>query len=113
MEVKVSDPAFVYDLVCSLKRAAYVATALDSNTVLVRAPESSTIEQARTQSRFLSRELALAPPRRRCRSSGAAVIIEIDAPREQAARRRVELYVAAWQARKPGMRARLKPRYDV
>jgi hypothetical protein len=48
MEVKVSDPAFVYDLVCSLKRAAYVATALDSNTVLVRAPESSTIEQART-----------------------------------------------------------------
>jgi hypothetical protein len=48
MEVKVSDPAFVYDLVCSLKRAAYVATALDSNTVLVRPPETSTIEQART-----------------------------------------------------------------
>jgi hypothetical protein len=52
MEVKVSDPAFVYDLVCSLKRAAYVATALDLNTVLVRAPESSTIEQARTHLAF-------------------------------------------------------------
>ena len=52
MEVRVSDPAFVYDLVCSLKRAAYVATALDSNTVLVRAPESATIEQARTHLAF-------------------------------------------------------------
>ena len=52
MEVKVSDPAFVYDLVCSLKRAAYVATALDPNTVLVRAPESSTIVQARTHLAF-------------------------------------------------------------
>ena len=52
MEVKVSDPAFVYDLVCSLKQAAYVATALDSNTVLVRAPETSTIEQARTHLAF-------------------------------------------------------------
>jgi hypothetical protein len=48
MEVRVSDPAFVYDLVYSLKRAAYVATPLDRNTVLVRAPEASTIEQART-----------------------------------------------------------------
>jgi len=52
MEVKVSDPAFVYDLVCSLKQAAYVATALDHNTVLVRPPESSTIEQARTHLAF-------------------------------------------------------------
>jgi hypothetical protein len=52
MEVKVSDPAFVYDLVCSLKQAAYVATALDRNTVLVRPPEASTIEQARTHLAF-------------------------------------------------------------
>jgi hypothetical protein len=52
MEVRVSDPAFVYDLVCSLKQAAYVATALDSNTVLVRPPETSTIEQARTHLAF-------------------------------------------------------------
>ena len=52
MEVRVSDPAFVYDLVCSLKRAAYVATALDRNTVLVRAPESSTLHQARLHLAF-------------------------------------------------------------
>jgi hypothetical protein len=52
MEVRVSDPAFVYDLVCSLKQAAYVATALDSNTVLVRPPETSTIEPARTHRAF-------------------------------------------------------------
>jgi hypothetical protein len=39
--------------------------------------------------------------------------MEIDAPGEQAAQRKLELYVAAWQARKPGMRARLKPRYDL
>jgi hypothetical protein len=52
MEVRVSDPAFVYDLVCSLKRAAYVATALDRNTVLVRAPESSTLQQARLHLAF-------------------------------------------------------------
>jgi hypothetical protein len=47
MEVRVSDPAFVYDLVFWLKRAAYVATPVDDNTVVVRAPDSSTIEQAR------------------------------------------------------------------
>jgi hypothetical protein len=41
------------------------------------------------------------------------VIIEIDAPGEQAAQRKLELYVAAWQARQPGMRARSKPRYDL
>jgi hypothetical protein len=52
VEVRVSDPAFVYDLVYSLKRAAYVATALDGNTVLVSPPESSTIEQARTHLAF-------------------------------------------------------------
>jgi hypothetical protein len=41
------------------------------------------------------------------------VIFEIDAPGEQAAQRKLELYVAAWQARQPGMRARRKPRYDL
>jgi hypothetical protein len=47
MEVRVSDPAFVYDLVYWLKRAAYVATPVDENTIVVRAPDESTIEQAR------------------------------------------------------------------
>jgi hypothetical protein len=36
-----------------------------------------------------------------------------DAPSEQAARRELELYLATWQARHPGMRARRKPRYDL
>lgn len=36
-----------------------------------------------------------------------------DAPSEQAARRELELYLAAWQARHPGVRARRKPRYDL
>jgi hypothetical protein len=36
-----------------------------------------------------------------------------DAPSEQAAQRKLELYLAAWQARHPGMRARRKPRYDL
>lgn len=52
MEVKVSDPAFVYDLVYSLKRASYVATAFDRNTVIVRAPEASSADQARRQLAF-------------------------------------------------------------
>jgi hypothetical protein len=36
-----------------------------------------------------------------------------DAPGEQAAQRKLELYLAAWRARHPGMRARRKPRYDL
>jgi hypothetical protein len=36
-----------------------------------------------------------------------------DAPSEQVAQRQLELYLAAWQARHPGMRARRKPRYDL
>jgi hypothetical protein len=36
-----------------------------------------------------------------------------DAPSEEAARRELELYLAAWQARHPGVRARRKPRYDL
>jgi hypothetical protein len=52
MEVRVSDQAFVYDLVCSLKRAAYVATALNSDTVFVRVPEGATKDEARTHLAF-------------------------------------------------------------
>jgi hypothetical protein len=36
-----------------------------------------------------------------------------DAPSEQAAQQKLELYLAAWQARHPGMRARRMPRYDL
>jgi len=36
-----------------------------------------------------------------------------DAPSEQAAQWKLELYLAAWQARHPSMRARRKPRYDL
>jgi hypothetical protein len=36
-----------------------------------------------------------------------------DAPSEQAAQRKLELYLAEWQARHPGKRARRKPRYDL
>jgi hypothetical protein len=37
------------------------------------------------------------------------VIFEIDAPGEQAAQRKLELYVAAWQVRLPGMCATQAP----
>ena len=36
-----------------------------------------------------------------------------DAPSEQAAQWKLELYLAAWQARHPSMQARRKPRYDL
>lgn len=36
-----------------------------------------------------------------------------DAPGDDAARRELELYLAAWQARHPGVRAVRKPRYDL
>ena len=36
-----------------------------------------------------------------------------EAPSEQAAQWKLELYLAAWQARHPSMRARRKPRYDL
>jgi hypothetical protein len=52
MQVRVSDPAFVYDLVCSLKQAAYVATAHERNTVFVRVPEGASKEQARLHLAF-------------------------------------------------------------
>jgi hypothetical protein len=47
VEVKVSDPALVYDLVYSLKHASYVATAIDSNTVFVRVPAAASTDEAR------------------------------------------------------------------
>jgi hypothetical protein len=47
LEVRVSDPAFVYDLVYSLKRADYVATTLGPNTIFVRVPTATTREEAR------------------------------------------------------------------
>ena len=47
MKVQVSDPAFVYDLLASLKRANYAATQTGTSTVYVRIPASSTVEQAR------------------------------------------------------------------
>ena len=47
MEVRVSDPAFVYDLVYSLKRADYVAATLNDHTIVVRAPAAATGEEAR------------------------------------------------------------------
>jgi hypothetical protein len=36
-----------------------------------------------------------------------------DAPGDGAAQRELELYLAAWQARHPGVRAVRKPRYDL
>jgi hypothetical protein len=47
MTVQVSDPAFVYDLLASLKRANYAATQTGTSTVYVRIPPSATAEQAR------------------------------------------------------------------
>ncbi|MGH3033674.1 MAG: hypothetical protein ACRDON_03845 [Gaiellaceae bacterium] len=46
MRVHVSDPAFVYDLVCSLKRANYAAAQTGHDTVEVRVPEAATAEKA-------------------------------------------------------------------
>jgi hypothetical protein len=36
-----------------------------------------------------------------------------EAASEQAARRELELYLSAWRARNPGVRARRKPFYDL
>jgi hypothetical protein len=41
------------------------------------------------------------------------VVTVPEAPSEQAARRELELYLAAWAARNPGVRARRKPVYDL
>lgn len=47
MKVYVSDPAFVTDLLYSLKRANYAAAQTDPATVEVRVPEAASPEQAR------------------------------------------------------------------
>jgi len=47
MKVHVSDPAFVTDLLFSLKRANYAAAQMDPDTVEVRIPPAATPEQAR------------------------------------------------------------------
>jgi hypothetical protein len=47
MTVQVSNPAFVYDLLASLKRANYSASLSGDTTVEVSVPPSATAEQAR------------------------------------------------------------------
>jgi hypothetical protein len=47
MKVLVSDPAFVYDLLASLRRANYAATQAGRTLVDVQIPSASTAEQAR------------------------------------------------------------------
>jgi hypothetical protein len=46
MKVHVSDPAFVYDLLYSLKLANYAAAQTGKDTVEVRVPSAATREQA-------------------------------------------------------------------
>ena len=47
MTVHVSNPAFVYDLLASLKRANYSASLSGDTTVEVSVPPAATAEQAR------------------------------------------------------------------
>ena len=47
MTVQVSNPAFVYDLLASLKRANYSASLSGDTTVEVSVPAAATAEQAR------------------------------------------------------------------
>ena len=47
MVVHVSDPAFVHDLLASLKRANYDAAQMSPKTVEVRVPTTISAEQAR------------------------------------------------------------------
>jgi hypothetical protein len=47
VEVHVSDPAFVYDLLASLRRANYAATQTGTDTVLVTVPQAASPDQAR------------------------------------------------------------------
>jgi hypothetical protein len=46
MKVHVSDPAFVYDLLYSLKHANYAAAQTGADTLEVRVPEAATPEKA-------------------------------------------------------------------
>jgi hypothetical protein len=47
MVVHVSDPAFVHDLMASLKRANYNAAQMSPKTVEVNVPAAASAEQAR------------------------------------------------------------------
>ena len=47
MTVQVSNPAFVYDLLASLKRANYSVSLSGDTTVEVSVPPTATVEQAR------------------------------------------------------------------
>lgn len=47
MTVQVSDPAFVYDLLCSLRLANYAAAQTGNDTLEVRVPSVASREQAR------------------------------------------------------------------
>ncbi|MGH3024217.1 MAG: hypothetical protein ACRDNI_11220 [Gaiellaceae bacterium] len=47
MVVHVSDPAFVHDLLASLKRANYNAAQMSPKTVEVNVPTAASVEQAR------------------------------------------------------------------
>jgi hypothetical protein len=47
MKVEVSDPAFAYDLLCSLKHAEYAAAQMSANTLEVRVPGAPSPETAR------------------------------------------------------------------
>jgi hypothetical protein len=49
VQVRVSDPAFVYDLLYSLKQAEYAAAQTSSDTLEVRVPSAPTPEKARLQ----------------------------------------------------------------
>jgi hypothetical protein len=47
MTVHVSNPAFVYDLLASLRRANYSASQTGETTLEVSAPPTASVEQAR------------------------------------------------------------------
>ena len=47
MTVHVSNPAFVYDLLASLRRANYDVSQTDETTVEVSPPSTASVEQAR------------------------------------------------------------------
>jgi len=47
MRVRVSDPAFVYDLLCSLKQAGYAAAQASADTVEVRIPSAVLSDEAK------------------------------------------------------------------
>lgn len=46
MQVKVSDPAFAFDLLYSLKRAKWAVAQMNSDTLVVRDPHNGSTEKA-------------------------------------------------------------------